>query len=797
MNIFCSCNKLGTLFLALFLFGMGNAQAQAWQRVTSGSSYDNRDEHGYVEVNGKFYLVGGAYMGRPRVQEYDPNTNSWTNKSAPPIDFHHLQPVSHHGLVWIVCSWQGNYGSEANVSHVWTYDPALDSWTQKMAIPSNRRRGSAGVIVHNDKFYILGGNSGGHGPQGDVKNWVDVYDPNANNGAGSWTVLADMPIGRDHFQAVEKNGKIYAIGGRDSGTSGNFFATVRPQVDIYDIATNSWTTLPSSADLPTLRAGSCNVVMDDEIIVLLGVGNSRQDEKKEVEAFDINTHSWRSLPQPQHARSGTQAIAFGRDIWVASGIGSVYGGTDLYEQEKLHIPSPAPGPPQVSAPADVTIVAGGNATFQVTASPASPNLSYRWERRDPSQSNWLIIPGANQASYVLSNVSPQDDSTEFRCQVSNNHGSTYSEIALLSVRCNGIFMGSTDPIVMEAEHYHYNLASSGQAWQLRNESGSEGVAMASLPNQGTNYNTNFMGQSPELLFDINFGQSGSYFLWLRMLSPSYADNSVHAGLDSVVFASSARITYDTYNQWGWTNLNMDGNRVTLQVNSPGIHRFHLWMREDGALLDRILLTRDANYTPSGMGPNESNSCFPAQAFPVDLAHFEAKAEAARVQLNWQTASELNNAYFEVQKSQDQLAWQVVGSVAGAGSSQTSNRYEFFDEEPWSGKTFYRLKQVDVDGRYSLSSVTEVYVEPYQGGVLYFYPNPVWDRQLRVRVGVGQQKGVLSLLNLHGREVKQASFQSATAHLRDVQWALSELPAGVYFLQWKSGDQLQLHKLILP
>lgn len=791
-----SCNfRLRSVLLSFLLFPALLLGQISWQTVNSTTSYDNRDEHGYVELNGKFYLIGGAYMGRPNVQEYNPATNSWTNKASVPEDFHHLQAVAHNGLIWVICAWKGGYQAEQNLSHVYSYNPANDTWTQRMSIPSNRRRGSAGVVVHNNKFYIVGGNSGGHGPQGDVKNWVDVYDPNANGGAGSWSTLANMPIGRDHFQAVCKNGRIYAIGGRDSGVSGNFFATIRSQVDVYDIATNTWTTLPSSANLPTLRAGSCNVLMDDEVIVLLGVGNARENEFRAVEAFNTVTHTWRSLPQAPHARSGTQAVPFGRDIFVASGIGSVYGGTDLYSQDKLTIPPSGNLSPTLSDPSDIVTLAGNDAVFSVQVSGGS-NISFQWQRQYPNQ-NWQVIPGATQASYTLNGVRQADDSSLFRAVITHSQGSLTSNAALLSIRCDGVFDGSIDPIVMEAERFHENFTRNGQSWQLSTQSGAVGQILEAGPNVGANFNTNYLGQSPETQYDINFTQAGTYYVWLRTYSPSYEDNSCHAALDSVITGSADRITYDTYQQWGWTNLTMDGHAATLVVPAPGIRSMHLWMREDGIRVDRILLTQNSNFTPTGLGPAESVYCGAIASFPIDLGDWRAVKKDRSVKLSWTTMREKNNAWFAIEKSEDQQMWMELHKMEGAGNSDEPKDYQYTDHEPWQGLMYYRLKQVDYDGSHTYSPALAVSFETLFPNKLEVFPNPVKNHQLHIRYSHDGEASTLVLRNLWGAEVRRYTTSSGYQGIAETVFSLEDVQSGIYLLQLENKQTVRARKIIVP
>lgn len=98
-------------------------------------------------------------------------------------------------------------------------------------IPSTRKRGSTGLSVYNEKFYILAGNTIGH--SGGAVNWLDEYDP----ATGVWTELQDAPRTRDYFHAAVINRKLYAASGRRSGGAGGTFEPVISEVDVYDFTT--------------------------------------------------------------------------------------------------------------------------------------------------------------------------------------------------------------------------------------------------------------------------------------------------------------------------------------------------------------------------------------------------------------------------------------------------------------------------------------------------------------------------------------------------------------------------------
>jgi hypothetical protein len=108
--------------------------------------------------------------------------------------------------------------------------------------------------------------------------------------------------------------------------------------------------------------------------------------------------------------------------------------------------------------------------------------------------------------------------------------------------------------------------------------------------------------SPELRYTINFATTGLYTIWLRGYAPNAAGDSLYVSLDD---QPGVILTGFTPRKWSWANGDAQGGVVTIEMVEPGLHTLHLWQREDGLRLDRILLTTDSNYNPTGDGPPES------------------------------------------------------------------------------------------------------------------------------------------------------------------------------------------------
>jgi hypothetical protein len=174
---------------------------------------------------------------------------------------------------------------------------------------------------------------------------------------------------------------------------------------------------------------------------------------------------------------------------------------------------------------------------------------------------------------------------------------------------DGTFQQSSalDGIVsIEAEHHSANVTQGGKTWTPVNPSGFSGdCAYQALPNSGGNVDTGYLTGSPRLDFKVNFVKTGTHYVWIRGKAASGSDDSCHAGLDGAALSTCDRMTgFGT--GWTWSKSTMDGPVATFNVASTGLHTVNVWMREDGFEIDKIVLTVNSNYTPTGTGPAESS-----------------------------------------------------------------------------------------------------------------------------------------------------------------------------------------------
>jgi hypothetical protein len=175
-------------------------------------------------------------------------------------------------------------------------------------------------------------------------------------------------------------------------------------------------------------------------------------------------------------------------------------------------------------------------------------------------------------------------------------------------------------ITLEAESGS-RIDRSGQTWALGTSRGgySGSGYLAAQPNNGSNYTSGYSGSAPEARFPVQFSTPGTYYVWVRALGDSFADDSVHVGLDGSGSDSSETISEFPVSQraWGWSSYRMDRiGRATIHVPSAGLHTVNLWVREDGILVDKLILTTSGSYTPDGSGPVVSVPVTPSSPPPA-------------------------------------------------------------------------------------------------------------------------------------------------------------------------------------
>lgn len=178
--------------------------------------------------------------------------------------------------------------------------------------------------------------------------------------------------------------------------------------------------------------------------------------------------------------------------------------------------------------------------------------------------------------------------------------------------------------------------------------------------------------------------------------------------------------------------------------------------------------------------------------PIRLLDFTGSQQGMAIMLRWATASEADNAFVEVQRSRDGVHFEALGTVPGAGPSDTPRHYQFSDEGPFPGINYYRLRQVDFSGAETFFSVLVV-VFSGSPGALQINPNVV-SEVLNIQLPSPLPgPGELLVIDLLGRTVckNSVNFGGQTVHLE-----VGSLPQGPYWLALRSGGSISVSRFVV-
>jgi hypothetical protein len=172
------------------------------------------------------------------------------------------------------------------------------------------------------------------------------------------------------------------------------------------------------------------------------------------------------------------------------------------------------------------------------------------------------------------------------------------------------------------------------------------------------------------------------------------------------------------------------------------------------------------------------------ALPVDLISFTAELQNRGVLLTWNTASEKNNAYFAMERSTDGRTFSEIGRITGRGTSDIVNSYNYTDAaaaQTGVPIVYYRLKQVDTDGKFTYSKVAPVTLN---NTLINLYPNPASERVTVTAPGTTQ----VQIINGQGQMVLQKAFTSS------IEIDIRSLAKGVYIFRFLQGDKITTQKV---
>jgi len=287
-----------------YTYGTDGISITSWTQKANG--VQSCAAHSFID-NGKLYVWGynsGAQKGL-----YDIATNTWgTSLASDVIATYASMYVFVNGKFYVF----GGYAGSSYYATYRIYDPTTNTWTSKGNMPSTVcgsywYKGGA-AYIGNNKILICGGKTaGGWGGSGGASKLAVTYDVTSD----SFVRIADMPAERQYFAIAPMGGKVYVMGGFDTGT------TAQSTVYVYDISTNTWTT---GTALPATRCYPTGITTPNGIYCIGGNESLNANGATTVYAMFVGQNTWQSdEPIPagrgRHVYLGTTSY----DIYCGGG----------------------------------------------------------------------------------------------------------------------------------------------------------------------------------------------------------------------------------------------------------------------------------------------------------------------------------------------------------------------------------------------------------------------------------------------------------------------------------------------
>lgn len=205
--------------------------------------------------------------------------------------------------------------------------------------------------------------------------------------------------------------------------------------------------------------------------------------------------------------------------------------------------------------------------------------------------------------------------------------------------------------------------------------------------------------------------------------------------------------------------------------------------QEGSILSGVIPT-GVNITQIGIGAMQGS-------LPVTLASFTVAAERNTASLDWSTTNEINNEYFEIERSPDARSWELLGRVKSHRESNDIQFYNFKDQHPIDGINYYRLKMTDRDGSFAFSDIRLVKFDLDLD--IVFLPNPT-PGKLYLRSNNLKSLDHIQLINPLGKILYDKKKQNNGADFDSLD--LSDLSSGIYFVIVTSeSGEITNHKII--
>lgn len=308
---------------------------------------------------------------------------------------------------------------------------------------------------------------------------------------------------------------------------------------------------------------------------------------------------------------------------------------------------------------------------------------------------------------------------------------------------------------------------------------------------------------------------GSGLLYFNYNSSAFGNNVHTNGNLQVLYPAGYMVSDSTFGQpmykdfitndntnsrFGFSfQQNLPGAFIGTNVTATPTNLFHIKIKYVNVVEDPMICFEfappldDQFYTSAGTPiqiTNDNFDCTGAAlaSLPVELISFSARAENQHSRLYWSTASELNNEGFEIERLGENDKWETLDFVFGKGTTNEINDYIFYDKNPKSGINYYRLKQIDFDGKYEYSNIESVTFE--ERNLEYsIFPNPTLSENVNVKIPNDETE-----VSIYDSKSRLMYVLKMDKGIREI--SLNQFSAGMYFVKFMNGSDVQIKRLII-
>ena len=233
----------------------------------------------------------------------------------------------------------------------------------------------------------------------------------------------------------------------------------------------------------------------------------------------------------------------------------------------------------------------------------------------------------------------------------------------------------------------------------------------------------------------------------------------------------------------WLNPDISGAEPTANITKV--------VAGDYTSLSALGLRQAAGNTPTlSIDGLKLGLTWATSTLPITLTSFTGKEAIKSIVLNWATASEKNNKTFELFRSVDGKVFKSIGSINGAGDSDTELKYSFIDENPYAGTNYYQLMQHDFDGKTSSSAIISV------DSKIAAAQLTVYASSFEVKISISspnQTKATLQLFDIAGRKLAEQSVE-VNKGFNSLSLPVS-LQNGVHFVRYSTDSEVMNKKFV--